>query len=85
MSVVTTRTLQRKTLQFREKRCNFQKARAGEVLYACHRRTKRPRSLSVTDAAVLRTSMREEFPMKVIGFEEHYGLPAIFEAAMETG
>jgi hypothetical protein len=29
--------------------------------------------------------MRKEFPMKVIGFEEHYGLPAIFEAAMKTG
>jgi predicted TIM-barrel fold metal-dependent hydrolase len=28
--------------------------------------------------------MRKEFPMKVIGFEEHYGLPAIFEAAMKT-
>jgi hypothetical protein len=66
LSVVTTRTLQRKTLQFREKRCNFQKARAGEVLYVCRQRIKRPRSLSVTDAAVLRTSMREEFPMKII-------------------
>jgi hypothetical protein len=28
--------------------------------------------------------MREEFPMKVIGFEEHYGLPVIFEAAMKA-
>ena len=45
---------------------------------------KRPRSLSATDAAMLRTSMRKEFPMKVIGFEEHYGLPATFEAAMKT-
>jgi hypothetical protein len=31
------------------------KARAGEVLYVCHQRIKRPRSLSVTDAAVLRS------------------------------
>jgi hypothetical protein len=29
------------------------------------------------------TSMREEFP-EVIAFEEHWGLPAIFEAAMKT-
>jgi hypothetical protein len=35
----------RKTLQFRKKRCNFQKARAGEVLYVCHQRIKRPLSL----------------------------------------
>jgi hypothetical protein len=46
---------------------------------------KRPRSLSAIDAAMLRTSMRKEFPTKVVGFEEHYGLPAIFEAAMATG
>jgi hypothetical protein len=29
--------------------------------------------------------MRKEFPMKVVGFEEHHGLPAIFEAAVKTG
>ena len=84
MSVVPTRTLERKTLQFREKRCNFQKARTGEVLYVCRQRMKRPRSLSAIDAAMLRTSMRKEFPTKVVGFEEHYGLPATFEAAMKT-
>jgi hypothetical protein len=52
----------RKTLQFRKKRCNFQKARAGEVLYAFHRRIKRPRSLSVTDAAVLKRQRERSFP-----------------------
>jgi sporulation protein YlmC with PRC-barrel domain len=31
----------RRTLQFRNKRCNFQKARAGEVLYVCCQRIKK--------------------------------------------
>src|SRR5579863_1116862 len=53
---------------------------------------------SVIDA-VLRTSMREEVPMtdrqmntkrgsnemKIIGSEEHYGLPSIYDAAIKAG
>jgi hypothetical protein len=52
----------RKTLQFRKKRCNFQKARAGEFLYVCQWRIKHPRSLSVTDAAVLKRQCERSFP-----------------------
>ena len=40
-----------KMLQLRKKRCNFQKARRGEVLYVCQQRS---------CAAVSRTSMQEE-------------------------
>jgi hypothetical protein len=34
----------------------------------------------MTDAAVVRTSMREKFAMKIIAFEEHFKLPAIHQA-----
>jgi hypothetical protein len=70
----------RKLLQFCKKRCSFQKAQAGAVLYVCHQRIKPPRSPSMTDAAVVRTSMREKFAMKIIAFEEHFKLPTIHQA-----
>jgi uncharacterized protein len=69
-----------KCSNFRKKRGNFQKARAGEVLYVSHQRIKPPRSLSVTDVAVMRMTMREEFAMKIIAFEEHFKLPIIHQA-----
>jgi hypothetical protein len=34
----------------------------------------------MTDAAVVRTSMREKFAMKIIAFEEHFKLPTIHQA-----
>jgi uncharacterized protein len=67
-------------LQFCKKRCSFQKARACAVLYVCHQRIKRPPPLSNPEAAVVRTSMREEFAMKIIAFEEHFKLPSIHQA-----
>ena len=70
-------------LQFRKRRCNFQEARAGEILYVCHQRsTARGRFRLQTRR--LSTSTREKFSMKIIGFEEHYGLPAIYEAAKKA-
>jgi hypothetical protein len=54
VDVIGGRSHARKILQFCKKRCSFQKARAGEVLYVCRQRINPPRSLSVTDVAVMR-------------------------------
>jgi hypothetical protein len=39
-----------------------------------------PRPPSITDAAVVRTSMREKFAMKIIAFDEHFKLPTKHQA-----
>jgi hypothetical protein len=47
--VIGERPHVRRMLQFCKKRCSFQKARAGAVLYVCHQRIKPPPSLSITE------------------------------------
>jgi uncharacterized protein len=71
VDVIGGKSHARKMLQFCKKRCSFQKARAGAVLYVCHQRIK---------TSAVRTSMREEFAMKIIAFEEHFKLPSIHQA-----